>query len=153
LKEGYRVIIEDYGEEEPATVLKVFKNGKVKVEFEDGDKETFPGDEVSPFPEEDQEEESEEEDDEEPKCVACGGSGKSSSGKKCRPCKGTGVGKQKPKEKEPKEDPKPKTKKGKDKSSGKTPECPAPDGSFGEVDQYDECDTCPHWNECESVSA
>lgn len=39
------------------------------------------------------------------------------------------------------------------KKKDDTPECPAEGGTFGEVDQHDECDDCPHWNECEAVSA
>lgn len=45
LKAGDRVVVD--ANEEPGTVVQVFKNGKIKVEFGDGSKETFPSEEVS----------------------------------------------------------------------------------------------------------
>jgi len=102
-------------------------------------------------------EDEEEDEDEKPKakgkkCKACDGSGKSSKGKRCTPCDGSGRIKSKPKDDEDEEEEeKPKAKKGsKDKSD--SPECPHDGGKFGEVDQHDECDDCPHWTACEEAS-
>lgn len=136
LKKGDRVITAEFGLDFPGTVATVFKNGKIKVEFDDGDKDSFPSEEVTLLDADDDPEAEEEPEEEpaDPPCKACGGSGKNSKGGTCKPCGGTGE----PKSKSKKSD---------------TPECPAPGGSFGEVDQYDECDDCPHWNECEAVSA
>ncbi len=110
-----------------------------------------------------------EKDDDEPeakpaegkKCKACKGTGKSSKGKKCAPCEGTGRLKEDDDEPEakPAKTEKPadkegeasKTKKG-DKDKSDKPKCPHDGGTFGEVDQYDECDDCPHWNDCEEAS-
>ena len=96
-------------------------------------------------------------------CIACEGTGKNSKGRRCPICKGTG---KKPEpdpepdgEDDSEPDPEPSKKEGTKKTTTKkagskssTPKCPVEGGKFGQVDQYDECDDCPFWNECEEAS-
>ena len=139
--------------------------GKPKDEDEEEDEDEKPKAKSKPKDEDEDEEEDEakgkpkdeDEEEEKPKakgkkCKACDGSGKSSKGKRCTPCDGSGRIKSKPKDDEDEEEEeKPKAKKGsKDKSD--SPECPHDGGKFGEVDQHDECDDCPHWTACEEAS-
>ena len=100
-----------------------------------------------------------EDEDEKPKsfkCKACGGTGKSSSGKVCLACNGTGKLKKDDDEDEDKDDdeekPSSKKDKGKDGEKKSDHKCPVKGGKFGQVDQYDECDDCPYWNDCEEAS-
>lgn len=91
------------------------------------------------------------------RCKACGGSGVSSKGSECRPCKGTGViiteeeeeEEEAPKKKNPydKQGPRPGKETPKPSSAGKS-KCP-----FGHVwgsaeEEHKQCDTCAKWDEC-----
>ena len=147
-----------------------------ETEEEDGDDKEDKEEKPKSKPkedEEDDEDEDEDDEDEKPKpskCKACGGTGKSSgSGKVCLACGGTGKwkkkeededeeekpkSKSKPKEEEDDDEEKPSSKKDKGKDGEKKSDhkCPVKGGKFGQVDQYDECDDCPYWNNCEEAS-
>lgn len=73
------------------------------------------------------------------RCIACGGTGKSSKGGVCVPCHGTGV-KQKPKPVEEEEEAPKKSKKAK--------ECPSGYRFGVDTDKKDECDSCDIWEAC-----
>ena len=62
--------------------------------------------------------------------------------------------KSKSKEEEDDDEEKPSSKKDKGKDGEKKSDhkCPVKGGKFGQVDQYDECDDCPYWNNCEEAS-
>lgn len=75
LEEGADVIHEDMGVVNVTSLNKA--KTKAKVEDSDGDVHTVEVDELKPVPDN--------------ACKACGGTGKSSRGRKCSPCKGTGV--------------------------------------------------------------
>ena len=91
-------------------------------------------------------------------CKACGGTGVSSKGGECRPCKGTGVivsddddddDDEKPKKKNPydKQGPRP----GKEtpkSSSEKKSKCPFGHPWGSAEDEHKQCDTCAKWDEC-----
>ena len=86
-------------------------------------------------------------DDDEDPCIACGGSGTDSKGRRCRVCHGSGL---KPLKEEKEEEPAApvrtrKEKKQEPKSKG---DCPH-DYVFGkDCEEHDECDDCDKWEAC-----
>ena len=143
---------------------------ELKDEDEDKDEKKKPSkdedgdDDEKPSKSKSKDEDEDGDDDEKPskgkKCAACGGTGKSSSGKTCAACEGTGKVEDKPSKSKSKDededgddDEKPSKSKSKDEKKGKdSPTCPVKGGKFGQVDQHDECDDCPHWTKCEEAS-
>lgn len=114
--------------------------------------------------EEEEEDSPESEDEDEERCVACSGSGVSSKGGKCHPCRGTGVKLKKRAEEDPpaaeeEEDPPPQRTKRKQKSAetrrdkNKKSEDECPHGhTFGaDCEDFKECDDCDLWDRCIEV--
>ncbi len=75
-------------------------------------------------------------------CVACGGTGLTSRGKKCPICDGTG---RKPSDKE--DDEEEETSKSKKGTTSKN-KCPYGYKFGTDCDQFDDCDSCEKWDEC-----
>jgi len=160
--------VDDDDDEEPVHKKRV--PAKKVVEEEEEEEEEEDDEEDSEDEDDSDEDEDLEDEDEEEipkgmvkiKCIACGGSGKSSKGGVCSPCKGKGY-KLVPAKKAPvvedddDDDDAPVAKKGKDKGKDKkvkegAKKCPYRH-EFGEDnDAFDECSGCKLWDDCYEAS-
>jgi len=103
-----------------------------------------------PKPEEEEDDDEDEDEDEGMiECVACGGSGTNSKGRKCPICNGTGVVPDPDLEEDEEDEEEPTPKKGKTPSNKKVNnKCPYGHKFGKDCEKFDDCDECESWNDC-----